>query len=63
MWLYTYSHWLIRLIYKYNYIIIGLHTFFNYREQFEEGLSFEVVAGEDAKPKEEEVQKNGNINY
>lgn len=50
--------------FEFTFILPRLHNiFFNYREQFEEGLSFEVVAGEDAKPKEEEVQKNGNINY
>lgn len=40
---------------------ITCFTFFNTfcREEFQEGMTFEVVAGEDAKPKEEEVQKNG----
>ncbi|XP_046663163.1 SUMO-activating enzyme subunit 2 [Homalodisca vitripennis] len=31
----------------------------SHKEEFPEGLTFEVVAGDDAKPKEEEVTKNG----
>lgn len=35
--------------------------FYVYRKEFPDGLTFEVVAEEDAKPKEEEAVKNGKF--